>query len=85
MPVIEAPAGAWTAIPDSGADQIIEAREKGLYVDTSGALLIANAAQGYALAAGMAMVVSAAIFTANTVQVTPANTIKAASVRHSNV
>lgn len=81
MPVINCLPGVWTAIPDLGGDQVVEAREKGLYMDTTGGLTIAEAAQGYALCGGEARVISAAV-AALGARVTPANPIKAASVRY---
>ena len=84
MTVIVCPPLAWTNIPSTGTDQIIEARERGLYVDTTAALNIANRASGYALAGGESMVISAARISAG-VRVTPANDLMASTVRHSPV
>jgi hypothetical protein len=84
MPVINCLPNVWTTIPDLGADQIIEAREKGLYVDTTGSLPAADAATAFSLPGLNSMVVQAERF-ATSVRVMPANPVVAASVRHQPV
>lgn len=84
MAVINCPPNVWTDIPNIGLDCIIEAREKGLYVDTAGTIAEADAAAGFALPGMQSMVVQAALL-ANPVRVMPSNPLKAASVRYNPV
>ena len=84
MTLIVCQPGVWTAIPDDGSDTLIAATERGLLIDTTGALSFANRGQAYQLPGGQAMVVSASVITAG-VQVTPANALKATTVRYAPV
>ena len=84
MPKISCPPGVWTAIPDGGVDLIIEARERGLFVDTTGGLTTAEAAQAHQLSNSESMVVQAGVLS-NPVHVMPSNPVVPASVRYQPV
>lgn len=68
----------WTNVPDLGAATIISATERGLLVDTSGALAIDDRWKGFLLAGGQSMVVAAG----TPIRVAPANDLKRTSVRY---
>lgn len=67
----------WTAIPDLGAATIITATERGLLVDTSGALAIDDRNQGFMLPGGQSVVYASG----TAIRVAPANDIKVTTVR----
>lgn len=69
---------AWTPIPDLAAVTIITATERGLLIDTSGALDIDDRNQGFQLPGGQSVALGAGTIA----RVTPANDLKATSVRY---
>lgn len=69
---------AWTPIPDLDAVTIITATERGLLVDTSGALPIDDRWQGFQLPGGQSMAISKGTIA----RVAPANDLKRTSVRY---
>jgi hypothetical protein len=70
--------GDWTVVPDQGAATIISATERGLLIDTSGALSFADRWKGFLLAGGQSMVVAEG----TPIRATPANDLKRTSVRY---
>lgn len=60
MAVTVCPPGAWTTIPATGGDMLLEARGTGFYVDTTGAQP-ADPSEAYALAGMESMVIAAGL------------------------
>jgi hypothetical protein len=84
MPLTIAQPNIWTTIPDQGGDTLIDAVDKGLYVDTTGALTTDERAKGHPLPGGDSMVIQASV-ASGSLRVMPANSVKAASVRYQKV
>ena len=80
MAILTVPADAWATLPDLGVDQVIEARGKGVYVDTTGALPYDQRAEANSLPGLESMVIQASVI-ANGVQIT-SGSIKEAAVYH---
>ena len=52
--------GQWNLITDTGGQMLLEARYRGVHVDTSG-LNPADPTEGYSLADGMSMVIASGV------------------------
>jgi hypothetical protein len=80
MALLTAPPDSWVTLPDTGSDQIVEARGSGLYVDTTGALDHADRAEANSMPALTSIVIAADVIAAG-VQITSGNS-KPAWVYH---
>jgi hypothetical protein len=80
MTILVVPADAWVTLPDLGTDQVVEARGKGVYVDTTGALPYDQRAEANSLHGLHSMVIQASVIAAG-VQIT-SGSIKEAAVYH---
>ena len=80
MSILVVPPDAWVTLPDIGVDQQIEARGKGVYVDTTNSLSWDDRAEGNSLPGLHSMVIQASVI-ANGVQIT-SGSIKEAAVYH---
>jgi len=80
MTILVVPAGSWVTLPDTGEDQVIEARGKGVFIDSTGALPWAQRCEANSLPCLESIVIQAGVIAAG-VQIT-SGSIKTAAVYH---
>ena len=80
MALLSVPADTWVNLPDTGTDQVVEARGRGVYIDTTNSLTFDNRAHATSLPGLHSIVISAAVIAAG-VKIT-SGSVKPASVYH---
>ena len=72
MPRLSCPVNEWTTVPGT-TDTLIEAKSRGVYIDTTGALTADQGPDGYTLNGNEAMIINGANVTS--IRVMPANKV----------